>query len=105
MHAFSRYFLKGTYYAGLGCPQNVSEVSAQNTPQIIYYIIIQMLGENEDAYVQFFIQTQNTGIAYETLLTLQLLEHRENAGQRTTKHKLAEGGNYSNAGLSVSGRG
>ncbi len=26
----------------LWCPQNVSEVSAQNTPQIIYYMILKM---------------------------------------------------------------
>ncbi len=26
----------------LWCPQNVSEVSAQNSPQIIYYIILKM---------------------------------------------------------------
>ncbi len=26
----------------LRCPENVSEVSAQNTPQIIYYIILKM---------------------------------------------------------------
>ncbi len=65
-----------------------------------------MLGENEDSYVKSCIQTQNTGIAYETLLTLQLLEHEENGEQRTTK-QLAEEGSYSNAGLSVSscGRG
>ncbi len=41
-----------------------------------------MLGENEDSYVQSYIQTQGTGIACETLLTLQLLEHGENEGQR-----------------------
>ncbi len=34
-------------------------------------------------------------------MTLQLLERGENEGQRTT----AEGGNYGNTGLSVSGRG
>ncbi len=56
-----------------------------------------MLGENEDSYVQSYIQTQSTGIAYKTLLTLQLLERGENGGQRTT----AEVGNYSNAGLSI----
>ncbi len=56
-----------------------------------------MLGENEDSYVQSYIQTQSTGIAYETLLTLQLLKRRGNGGQRTT----AETGNYGNAGLSV----
>ncbi len=28
-----------------------------------------MLGENEESYVQSYIQTQNIGIAYETLLT------------------------------------
>ncbi len=39
---------------------------------------------NEDTYVQSYVQAQNTGIAYETLLTLQLLEHGENGGQRTT---------------------
>ncbi len=43
----------------------------------------QMLGENEDSYVQSYIQTQNTGIACEML---QLLERGENGGQRTTKH-------------------
>ncbi len=26
----------------LRCPQNMSEVSTQNTPQIIYYIILKM---------------------------------------------------------------
>ncbi len=41
-----------------------------------------MLGENEDSYVQSHIQTQSTGIACETLLTLQLLERGENEGQR-----------------------
>jgi len=25
---------------GLSCPQNMSEVSAQNTPQIIYYTML-----------------------------------------------------------------
>ncbi len=60
-----------------------------------------MLGENEDSYVQSYIQTQSTGIAYETLLTLQLLDRGENGGQRTT----AEGGNYSNAGLWINPRG
>ncbi len=33
-----------------------------------------MLVENEDSYVQSYIQTQSTRIASETLLTLQLLE-------------------------------
>ncbi len=60
-----------------------------------------MLGENEDSYVQSYIQTQSIGIACETLLTLQLLERRENGGQHTT----TEGGNYSNAGLSINSRG
>ncbi len=60
-----------------------------------------MLGENEDSYVQSYMQTQSTGIAYETLLTLQLLERRENGGQRTT----AECVNYGNAGLSINPRG
>ncbi len=60
-----------------------------------------MLGENEDSYVQSYMQTQSIGIACETLLTLQLLERGENEGQRTT----AEGGNYSNAGLSINPRG
>ncbi len=55
-----------------------------------------MLRENKDFYVQSYIQTQNTGIAYETLSVLQLLKIGENGGQRTT----AEGRNYSNAGLS-----
>ncbi len=40
----------------------------------------QMLGENEDTYVQSYIQTQSMGIAFETLLMLQLLEHGENEG-------------------------
>ncbi len=56
-----------------------------------------MLGENTDCYVQSYILTQNTGIACETLLTLQMLESRENGGQLIT----AEGGNYGNAGLSI----
>ncbi len=60
-----------------------------------------MLGENEDSYVQSYIQTQSTVISCETLLTLQLLERREHEGQRTT----AESGNYSNAGLSINPRG
>ncbi len=34
-----------------------------------------MLGENEDSYIQSYMQTQSTGIACETLLMLQLLEH------------------------------
>ncbi len=42
------------------------------------------MGENEDSYVQSYIQTQSTGIACETLLTLQLLERRENERQRNT---------------------
>ncbi len=35
----------------LRCPQNVSEVSAQNTPQIIYYIISKkpILSESRNA--------------------------------------------------------
>ncbi len=41
-----------------------------------------MLGENEDSYIQSYMQTQSTGIACETLLTLQLLEHEEHGGQR-----------------------
>ncbi len=60
-----------------------------------------MLGENEDSYVQSYIQTQSTGIACETLLTLQLLERGENEGQLTTD----EGGNYGNTGLSINPRG
>ncbi len=60
-----------------------------------------MLGENEDSYVQSYIQTQSMGIACETLLTLQLLECGEHGGQRTT----TEGGNYSNAELSINPRG
>ncbi len=32
-----------------------------------------MLGENENSYVRSYIGTQSTGIAYETLLTLQVL--------------------------------
>ncbi len=56
-----------------------------------------MLGENQDSYVQSYIQTQITGIACETLLMLQLLEYGKNGGQRTS----AESGNYSNAGLSI----
>ncbi len=60
-----------------------------------------MLGENEDSYVQSYIQTQSMGIACETLLTLQLLERRENGRQLT----IAEGGNYGNAGLSIRPRG
>ncbi len=56
-----------------------------------------MLGENEDSYVQSYIQTQSMGIACETLLTLQLLERRENGEQLT----IAEGGNYGNAGLLI----
>ncbi len=59
-----------------------------------------MLGEYEDSYVQSCIQIQSTGIACETLLTLQLLEHGENGEQRTT----AEGRNYGNAGLSINPR-
>ncbi len=57
-----------------------------------------MLRENEDSYVQSYIQTQSTGIACETLLTLQLLEKMEDS-------VTAEGGNYSNAGLSINPRG
>ncbi len=59
--------------------------------------VAQMLGENEDSYVQSCIQTQSTGIACETLLTLQLLESGEHA----------EGRNYGNTELSISrlGRG
>ncbi len=60
-----------------------------------------MLGENEDSYVQSYIQTQSTVIACETLLALQLLERGEKGGQLTT----AEGGNYRNAGLSINRRG
>ncbi len=60
-----------------------------------------MLGENEDSYVHSYIQTQSTGIACKKLLTLQLLERGEHGGQLTT----AEGGNYSNAGLSIIPRG
>ncbi len=60
-----------------------------------------MLGENEDSYVQSYIQTQSIGVACETFLTIQLLEHEEYGGQCTT----AEGGNYSNAGLSINPRG
>lgn len=56
-----------------------------------------MLVENKDSDVQSYIQKQNKGIAYEKLLTLQLLESGENGGQHTT----AEGGNYGNAGLSA----
>ncbi len=41
-----------------------------------------MLGENEESYVQSYIQTQSTGIACEILLTLQLLERGENEEQR-----------------------
>ncbi len=37
-----------------------------------------MLGENKDYYVHFYIQLQNTCIAYEILLTLKLLERGEN---------------------------
>ncbi len=32
---------------------------------------------NEDSYVHFYIQLQNTWIFYETLLSLNLLEHGE----------------------------
>ncbi len=59
-----------------------------------------MLRENEDSYVQSYIQTQSIGIACEAL-TLQQLEHEENGGQRTT----TKGGNYSNAVLSINPRG
>ncbi len=45
--------------------------------------VAQMLGENEDSYVQSYIQTQSTGIACETLLTLQLPESGEHAEGRT----------------------
>ncbi len=41
-----------------------------------------MLRENEDSYVQSYIQTQSTGIACETFLMLQMLERGENGGQR-----------------------
>ncbi len=51
-----------------------------------------------DSNLQSYIQTQNIGIAYETLLMLQLLKSGEHGGQRTT----TEGGNYGNAELSVS---
>ncbi len=46
------------------------------------------------------IQTQSKVIACKTLLTLQLLERGEKGGQITT----AEGGNYSNAGVSIKPR-
>ncbi len=39
-----------------------------------------MSGENEDSYVHFYIQLQNTQFAYKTLLSLQLLERREYGG-------------------------
>ncbi len=57
----------------------------------------QILEENEESYVHFYIQSQSIGTAYETLLTLQQLERGQNGGQRTT----AESGNYSNAELSI----
>ncbi len=57
--------------------------------------------EDEDSYVPFYIQLQNTWIAYETLLSLQLLEPRENGRQRTT----GWGWEYANTGQSVSGCG
>ncbi len=65
----------------------------------------QMLGENEDSYVQSYIQTQNTGIACETLLTLQLLERGEQRRTAYNQTQLADDGHYANAGLSVSGCG
>ncbi len=37
-----------------------------------------MSGENEDSYVHFYNQLQNTFIAYKRLLSLQLLERRDN---------------------------
>ncbi len=40
-----------------------------------------MLGENKDSNVHSYMQTQSTGIACKTLLTLYLLEHGENEGQ------------------------
>ncbi len=40
----------------------------------------QTMGENEDSYVQAYIQTQSTGLNAE--MTLQLLKRRENEGQR-----------------------
>ncbi len=46
--------------------------------------VAQMLWKNEDSYVQSYIQTQEHGIACETLLTLQLLEHGENEKQRNS---------------------
>ncbi len=48
-----------------------------------------MSGENEDSYVHFYIQLQNTQFAYKTLLSLQLLERRENGG---TTHQRSVGG-------------
>ncbi len=40
-----------------------------------------MLGENEESNVQSYIQTQNTRIAYEILLTLQCLSEATMAMQ------------------------
>ncbi len=50
-----------------------------------------MLEENEDSYVQSYIQTRSIGI--ETLLTLQLLERGEHGGHTVYNGTTAEGGN------------
>ncbi len=47
-----------------------------------------MLEENEDSCVQSYIQTQNTGIGYETLLMLQLLK----CGEMQDCQSVAVGG-------------
>ncbi len=60
-----------------------------------------MVGEIEDHYVHFYIQLQNTCIAYEALLSLQLLEHGENSRQRTTGWEWK----YVNMEQSISGCG
>ncbi len=60
----------------------------------------QMFGENEDSYVQFCIQTQSTGIACETYCWRYSCSSVEKLKDSVT----AEGGNYSNAGLSIKPR-
>ncbi len=55
----------------------------QKQNQFTVSSVARVSGENEDSYVHFYIQIQNTCIPYKSLL-LQLLEHEENDGQSTT---------------------